>query len=96
MVVGLSSADELKLDIGIGRLSPGEPPFGLLSANRSTAVECDELHFRCVGDFKKLQDFDDMNFDHDIGGIRRHFNRETKKLEDCFLPRCAIPEGGDS
>ncbi len=47
-------------------------------------------------DFKKLQDFDDMNFDHDIGGIRRHFNRETKKLEDCFLPRCAIPEGGDS
>lgn len=24
---------------------------------------------------------------HDIFGIRRHINRETGKLEDCFLPR---------
>ena len=30
---------------------------------------------------------DDMNFSHDVFGIRRHLNRETGKLEDCFSPR---------
>jgi len=38
----------------------------------------------------RLADFlaaDDFNFIHDIVGIRRHLNRETGNLEDCFLPR---------
>lgn len=30
---------------------------------------------------------DDSNFMHDVFGIRRHLNRETGKLEDCFSPR---------
>jgi hypothetical protein len=30
---------------------------------------------------------DDGNFAHDVFGIRRHLNRETGKLEDCFSPR---------
>ncbi len=34
-----------------------------------------------------LLETDDGNFAHDIGGIARHLNRETKELEDCFLPR---------
>jgi hypothetical protein len=29
---------------------------------------------------------------HDVFGIRRHINRETGKLEDCFCPRFAQPE----
>lgn len=41
-------------------------------------------------DFEKLAAFDDGDFGHDIGGIYRHFNRQTKKLEDCFVPRCAV------
>lgn len=32
---------------------------------------------------------DDFNFIHDIGGIRRHIDRDTGKLTDCFLPRYA-------
>jgi hypothetical protein len=28
------------------------------------------------------------DFNHDIFGIRRHFNRETLELEDGFSPRC--------
>jgi hypothetical protein len=32
---------------------------------------------------------DDANFAHDVFGIRRHLNRETGKLEDCFCPRYA-------
>lgn len=30
---------------------------------------------------------DEFNFSHDVFGIRRHINRETGKLENCFVPR---------
>jgi hypothetical protein len=30
---------------------------------------------------------DDFNFVHDVFGIRRHLDRKTGKLGDCFLPR---------
>lgn len=30
---------------------------------------------------------DDANFAHDVFGIRRHLNRETGELMDCFVPR---------
>lgn len=33
------------------------------------------------------------NFGHDVAGIRRHLNRETGKLENCFLPRFAAVRG---
>lgn len=29
----------------------------------------------------------DTDFAHDVFGIRRHLNRETGKLENCFSPR---------
>lgn len=32
---------------------------------------------------------DAFNFTHDITGIRRHINRTTGQLENCFLPRFA-------
>lgn len=32
---------------------------------------------------------DPFNFNHDIGGIRQHLNRQTGELEDCFVPRFA-------
>ena len=50
----------------------------------STAHEHGPLH---------LEEFlaaDDSNFAHDALGIRRHINRKTGMLEDCFLPRFAI------
>lgn len=33
---------------------------------------------------------DDTNFAHDVFGIRRHINRTTGKLENCFVPRYSI------
>lgn len=42
-------------------------------------------------DLAKLLAFDDANFGHDVLGIRRHIDRHTGKLGDCFLPRCAKP-----
>lgn len=44
----------------------------------------------CPLDFVKLLKGRDEDFAHDIAGIGRHLNRETGKLEDCFIPRCAM------
>ena len=35
----------------------------------------------------KLLEADRSNFAHDIFGIQKHINRETGKIENCFLPR---------
>lgn len=40
-------------------------------------------------DLERMLAADDFNFCHDAFGIRRHLNRETGQLEDCFVPRFA-------
>jgi hypothetical protein len=44
-------------------------------------------HEQCPLRLEELLAADDANFAHDVFGIRRHMNRETCKIEDCFLPR---------
>jgi hypothetical protein len=43
----------------------------------------------CPIDLAALLAADDANFAHDVFGIRRHIDRETGELGDCFLPRFA-------
>lgn len=43
----------------------------------------------CPLDFKRLLEFDDFNFMHDINGINHHIDRDTGKLTNCFLPKSA-------
>lgn len=43
----------------------------------------------CPLDFDKLLNVPDFDFMHDIAGITNCLDRETGKLKDCFLPRCA-------
>jgi hypothetical protein len=50
-----------------------------------TACHCNG----CPINFQKLLDAPAFDFAHDIYGIRRHINRETGQLENCFVPRCA-------
>lgn len=38
-------------------------------------------------DLSRLLAADDGEFAHDVFGIRRHLNRDTGQLEDCFVPR---------
>lgn len=40
-------------------------------------------------DLDKLLAADDFNFAHDVFGIRRHIDRDTGEIMDCFVPRCA-------
>lgn len=46
----------------------------------------------CELDLNKTLAAPDADFAHDAFGIRRHINRETAQIEDCFLPRCAMPQ----
>lgn len=41
----------------------------------------------CPLRLQELLDAEANDFAHDILGIRRHLDRETGKLQDCFLPR---------
>ena len=43
----------------------------------------------CPLDLRKLLEADDFTFGHDVLGIRRHINRQTGQIENCFLPRCS-------
>jgi hypothetical protein len=36
-----------------------------------------------------LLEADDFNFTHDVFGIHKHMNRDTCRLDNCFLPRFA-------
>ena len=45
------------------------------------------------GNRLKLEDLlesDQANFAHDIGGIYRNLDRETGKLQNCFVPRFSV------
>lgn len=43
----------------------------------------------CPLKLSELASADNFNFAHDVFGIRRHIDRQTGKLGDCFLPRFA-------
>lgn len=51
-------------------------------------MDIETIH--CNGNTLKLHDLltaDDINFMHDVFGIRRHIDRKTGQLKNCFLPR---------
>ena len=43
----------------------------------------------CPLKLEELEKADDMDFAHDVFGIRNHMDRNTGKLVGCFLPRFA-------
>ena len=45
----------------------------------------------CPLDLRKLLEFDDASFAHDVFGIRRFLNRQTGQLGECFDPRSSLP-----
>ena len=53
-------------------------------------MDISATHLHCPLDLDQLLKFDDFNFAHDITGISFNLDRVTGKLENCFLPRCAV------
>jgi len=45
----------------------------------------------CPLRLQELLEAEEFDFRHDVAGINRHINRQTGKLEDCFLPRYSRP-----
>ncbi len=65
---------------------------GIRQDKLTTIMDLEYVNEICPLDFDILLAFDDGNFGHDINGIYKHFDRQTKTLNDCFSPRCSKPE----
>jgi predicted transcriptional regulator len=67
----------------------------------STLMDVIEVHLNsCPLQLAALLQAPNFDFVHDVTGIRRHLNRQTGELQDCFLPRYAqhspTPSAGGS
>lgn len=55
-------------------------------------MDLDYAHKQIPMDLSAFLALPMYDFTHDAFGIRRHMNRQTCKLEGCFVPRCALHE----
>lgn len=62
---------------------------GLQYPHSDVFMDIAHVHEICPLRLSELAEADDGNFGHDVFGIYRHFNRQTLKIENCFLPRFA-------
>lgn len=53
----------------------------------SRIMDLDSVHQSIGLDLDAMLAGNDIDLFHDVNGIQRHLNRETRELEDCFLPR---------
>ncbi len=66
--------------------------YGLYKTKLDMIMDIETAHKNCPLDLQKLLDADEANFYHDVMGIFKNLNRQTKKLENCFVPRFAKKE----
>lgn len=65
---------------------------GIYSDRMSYFMDLDYADKDVGIDFEVLLGFDEENFKHDILGISHNMNRQSKKLDNCFLPRSSRGE----
>jgi hypothetical protein len=53
-----------------------------------TACHCNGMAL----DLAKLESADEATFAHDVFGIRRHIDRRSGIIGDCFVPRAALAD----
>lgn len=64
--------------------------MGISSGERMTLLmDLENVHQNIGLNLVGLLEADELNFAHDIIGIQTHINRNTKELEDFFVPRYA-------
>ena len=92
-----SKEDSDKISAVVHRAMKAAKKYGVDYPPLDCAMDITAAHLNgCPLDFDKLLEFDDFNFAHDVFGIRRHINRESGQLEDCFLPRCYAHEAKEA
>lgn len=70
--------------------------LGIEDKDRLTLImDIENTHDSIGLNLQGLLEADDLNFSHDIVGIQQHINRDTKELEDFFVPRYAMQKGVD-
>lgn len=82
--LNVSREDTLKICRVIKRAMKMDPKADAISWEMDLEVVQDATPL----DLDRLLAADDFNFAHDVFGIRRHLNRATFQLENCFEPRC--------
>lgn len=85
----VSKEDALTIGEIVARARAYWPDVDALELNMDiTAVHANG----CPLKLRKLAGAPKFDFAHDVCGIQRHINRSTAQLENCFLPRYAMPE----
>lgn len=55
-------------------------------------MDIDYAHQESPMDLDQFLNFPAGDFNHDISGIVINFNRQTKRMDNCFSPRCTASE----
>ena len=86
----ITLADDRLLDKIVGRAKAHIPA---LQGDSMLAVSMDLTACHCNGcplQLAELLAAKHEDFEHDVLGIRRHIDRQTGKLPDCFSPRYTV------
>lgn len=79
--------DEMLIIVEIAKRAEDK---GLLMFDRmSLIMDIENAHKQFNLKLNEWLKADDLDFSHDIVGIQQNINRETKKVENYFLPRYA-------
>ena len=72
----------------IAMRAAGELGYPVMDADMDVSA----CHIVCPLKLEELLVAGDGDFAHDVAGIKRHINRESGELGDCFVPRFAERE----
>ena len=64
----------------------------LMFDRMSLIMDIENVHAEIGLKLNDLLNADDLNFSHDIVGIQQNIDRQSKKLQNLFLPRYAKGE----
>jgi hypothetical protein len=69
-----------------------EIPFIPPTARLSLLMDLENAHNQIPLDLTGLLNSNKSDFIHDVSGITHNMNRKTGLIENCFIPRYALPE----
>lgn len=94
----LGAAESAALREAVGRYVEVAKSMGVDVTNSvrvGVAMDLTECHLNgCPLDFDKMMTMGELDLAHDVGGIAQHLDRNTGKLKDGFVPRCAMDRAG--